>query len=62
MPDAFTFMIHKRNSDDVCQEDECPVCLKNSSNMKQWIALQCSHDLCDKRFYKIVSRNWLHST
>jgi hypothetical protein len=60
-PDKFAFFVHRRTPDDDRQEDECPVCLKSSDKIRVWIVLQCTHQLCEKCFFRIVSRNRLHA-
>jgi hypothetical protein len=60
-PDAFTFIVHRRNSNDERQESECPVCLKTDESIKYWLVMGCSHQICEKCFYRLVSRLRLHA-
>lgn len=45
-----------------CDEDGCPVCLKARKEVKVWIVLHCSHQLCERCFSRILQRHRLHST
>ena len=74
-PDKFVFRVQRKakaadgqamiKQGDTSREVEhvdCPVCLKSWEAVKHWIVLQCSHKLCERCFFRIVSRNRLHST
>jgi hypothetical protein len=75
-PDKFVFRVQRKTraadnqagmvkEGDTSREVEhvdCPVCLKGWEAVKHWIVLQCSHELCERCFFRIVSRNRLHST
>lgn len=67
--DKFMFYVRKKVQNRSVQvesppedEDGCPVCLKAHKDVRVWIVLQCSHELCERCFNRIVYRSRLHST
>jgi hypothetical protein len=52
-----------RTGDEACiiRESECPVCLKGTGRISWWIELGCSHQLCERCFYRLVQKERLHA-
>lgn len=65
--DKFMFHIERKvvprgQRGEDADEDGCSVCLKARKDISVWILLQCSHELCERCFNRIVHRSRLHST
>lgn len=61
-PENFVFKVHRKKLDGNDSLEDCPICLKSSKAITRRIVLPCSHQLCEPCFYRIISRQRLHST